>query len=271
MSPSCRRVVADRMTFGLWESRRPPGADSPSVVLVHGIGMSHRYLSRLHAVLADLTHVVSVDLPGFAGLPKPSDDPDVRRMGRALSEVIASLGEERIIVVGHSMGAQWAAEAVLHRPERVQAVVAIGPVVDQRHRSLMAQARALAVDTLGETPLINLIVFADYLRCGVPWYLKQARHMIAHPTEQRYAELQPPVLVIRGGDDPVAGRAWCRRLRDAARAARLVEVPGRNHVVQHSAPRAVAAAIMANTVGPWPPSARSAARRTTGGSTSSAC
>lgn len=270
MSPSRRRVVVDQMTFGLWESPRPPGTDSPAIVLVHGIGMSHRYLSRLQGVFADFTRVVSVDLPGFAGLPKPSGDPDVERMGRALSEVIASLGEEGIIVVGHSMGAQWAAEAVLHRPERVQAVVAIGPVVDQRHRSLRAQARALAVDTLGETPLINLIVFADYLRCGVPWYLKQARHMIAYPTEKRYSALQPPVLVMRGGDDPVAGRAWCRRLRDAARAARLVEVPGRHHVVQHSAPRAVAAAIMANTAGPWPPSARSVARRTTG-STSSAC
>ncbi|MDF2508102.1 MAG: hypothetical protein K0Q52_1961 [Microbacterium sp.] len=259
MSPSRRRIVIDGMTFGLWDSPRPPGAESPTVALVHGIGMSHRYLSRLHAQLADLTRVVSVDLPGFAGLPKPSGNPDVLRMGRALAELIAVLGEERVIVVGHSMGVQWAAEAALHRPDRVQAVVAIGPVVDQRHRSLVAQARALALDTLGETPLINLIVFSDYLRCGIRWYLKQARHMIEHPTEQRYAELTRPVLVIRGSDDPIAGREWCRRLRDSARTARLVEVPGRHHVVQHSAPHAVAAAIVANTEGPWPPSVRSSA------------
>lgn len=268
MKPSHRRVVVDGMMFGIGESPRPPETGAPTVVLVHGIGMSHRYLSRLHAQLADLTRVVSVDLPGFAGLPKPSGNPDVLRMGRALAEVIATLGEERVIVVGHSMGVQWAAEAALHRPEQIQAVVAIGPVVDQRHRSLVAQARALAVDTLGETPLINLIVFSDYLRCGVRWYLKQARHMIEHPTEQRYSELAPPVLVIRGGDDPIAGRDWCRRLRDAARAGRLVEVPGHHHVVQHSAPRAVAAAIMANTEGPWPPSVQTPVARKRGSASS---
>ncbi|MGV2904063.1 alpha/beta fold hydrolase [Microbacterium sp. AGC62] len=270
MCPSRRRIVTDGMTFGLWDSPRPPGAESPTIALVHGIGMSHRYLSRLHDVLADLTRVVSVDLPGFAGLPRPSGNPDVVRMGRALAEVIAALGEDRIIVVGHSMGVQWAAEAALHRPDRVQAVVAIGPVVDQSHRSLVSQTRALAIDTLGETLPSNLIVFSDYLRCGIRWYLKQARHMIEHPTEQRYAELTRPILVIRGGDDPVAGREWCRRLRDSARTARLVEVPGRHHVVQHSAPRAVAAAIVANTDGPWPPSVRPAASQRRR-SASSAC
>jgi pimeloyl-ACP methyl ester carboxylesterase len=259
MRSSRRRIVVDGMTFGLWDSPRPPETDAPAVVLVHGIGMSHRYLSRLHDVLSHLTRVVSLDLPGFAGLPKPSGNPDVLRMGRALAEVIAALGEESVIVVGHSMGVQWAVEAALHRPDHVQAVVAIGPVVDQRHRSLVAQARALALDTLGETPLINLIVFSDYLRCGIRWYMKQARHMIEHPTEQRYADLTRPLLVIRGGNDPVAGREWCRRLRDSARTARLVEVPGRHHVVQHSAPRAVAAAIVANTEGPWPPSVRTSA------------
>ncbi|UPL12110.1 alpha/beta fold hydrolase [Microbacterium sufflavum] len=252
-----RLVLTSGLMFRLRETPRPAGSVVPTMVLVHGIGMSHRYLSRLHDALAEHTRVVSVDLPGFGGLPKPSVDVGVERMGSALAEVIGTLGDDRVVLVGHSMGAQWTVEAALHRPEYVRAVVAIGPVVDERWRTIPAQARALAIDTVGETPAINTIVFTDYLRCGVRWYLRQARHMIGYRLQERVAELTVPLLVIRGGADPIAGRAWCRRLRDSARVSRLVEIPGHHHVAQQSAPRAVASAILAHTAGAWPHAATS--------------
>jgi pimeloyl-ACP methyl ester carboxylesterase len=52
-----------------------------------------------------------------------------------------------------------------------------------------------------------------------------------------------PLLVMRGGKDPIAGVDWCRRVRDSARRGSLVVVPGHHHVVQYTAPRAVASAI----------------------------
>ena len=85
----------------------------------------------------------------------------------------------------------------------------IGPVADDEHRSLPAQAFALAVDTAGESPATNALVFADYLRCGVPWYLAQARHMLRCALEHLVGGLLMPVLVIRGLNDPTAGSAWC--------------------------------------------------------------
>jgi len=213
------------------------------VVLVHGIGMSHRYLARLHDVLGEDRAVFSIDLPGFARLPTPDFDVDVTAMSQALGEVIESLGLGPVVLVGHSMGAQWVVEAALQRPDLVAHVVAIGPVTDDEHRSLGAQAIALARDTLGETPVINAIVFTDYLRCGLPWYLTQARHMVAYPIEDRVAGLRRGLLIIRGEHDPIAGVEWCRRLRERAPSAALVTIPGRYHVAQFSSPRAVADAI----------------------------
>ncbi len=256
MSPPHRRVDTAGLAFRLTESARPVGSHVPTHVLVHGIGMSHRSLSRLHAELAASTRVISVDLPGFAGLPKPSEDLDVVQMGRALADVVATLDEGRVVLVGHSMGAQWAVEAALHRPESITTVVAVGPVADERRRTLAAQARGLAVDTVGETPLVNAIVFVDYVRSGIPWYSRQLRHMLAYPMERRARALTVPLLVVRGGEDPVAGREWCRRLRDAARVARLVEIPRHRHVALFSAPRAVAAAILFHTATEWPDATR---------------
>lgn len=87
------------------------------------------------------------------------------------------------------------------------------------------------------------MVLTDYARCGPRWYARQLPHMLAYPMEERAGALERPLLVVRGGRDPIAGLRWCRRLRDAAPRARLVEMPGHPHLVQHTAPRAVASAL----------------------------
>src|SRR3546814_980756 len=104
------------------------------------------------------------------------------------------------------MGSQWVVELAAQRPDLVAHVVAIGPVTDDEHRSVLAQAIALGRDSLGETPRINSFVFGDYLRCGIPWYVTQVRHMVSYAIEDRVAELRMPLLIMRGEHDPVAGQ-----------------------------------------------------------------
>lgn len=241
--PRVRSVTAGGLPFRASSSTAPHRDDSPAFVLLHGIGTSHRYLADLHAELSVGADVHSIDMPGFGGVPKPGSNPDVRVVAEALSAVLEQLGVGRAVVVGHSMGAQWAVELGAIRPDLVSHVVLIGPVTDDTRRSLLAQAVALGRDTLGETPVVNAVVFIDYLRSGPRWFLKQSRFMIAYPIEDRIQRLRMPVLVIRGGDDPIAGIDWCRRLTRRAARGRLVVVPGHRHVVQHTAARAVASAI----------------------------
>ncbi len=241
------RLYVDGLAFRVIASRSD--TDRPAMVLVHGIGVSHRYLSRLHDVLAENRTVFSIDLPGFGGLAKPEGDVGVPAMAAALATVIASLDAGAVVLVGHSMGSQWVVELGAGRPDLVTHVVAMGPVADARHRSVLAQTTALARDTLGEPPRINAIVFSDYLRCGMRWYLTQLRHMLSYPIEERVGDLARPLVLIRGSRDPIAGLEWCRLLRDRAgggRAASLALIPGQHHVAQHSAPRAVASAILAH-------------------------
>ncbi|WP_382307233.1 alpha/beta fold hydrolase [Herbiconiux sp. UC225_62] len=219
------------------------GRDGRAHVLVHGIGTSHRYLSRLHDEFARTGPVHSIDLPGFGGLPKPPEAPSVPEMAAALADVLDGLGLRRPVLVGHSMGAQWVVELAATRADLASAVVAIGPVADDRHRTLTAQSVALGIDILGEPPVVNAVVFLDYLRCGPAWFLRESGPMLSYPIDERVADLTVPLLVVRGGNDPIAGTAWCRRLRDAAPRGSLAVVPGHRHVVQFTAPRAVASAI----------------------------
>jgi pimeloyl-ACP methyl ester carboxylesterase len=243
LRPAERRVDVGDLAFRVLSSVAPESRE-PAIVLVHGIGVSHRYLSRLHDELAARRTVFSIDLPGFGGLPKPRRDLDVPEMAHALGQVVAGLGVGPVVLLGHSMGCQWVVEAALQRPDLVTTVVAMGPVADDRYRTMIGQTRALAVDTLGEPPSVNVIVFTDYLRCGVPWYLTQLRHMLAYRLEERVPDLAVPLLLIRGGADPIAGLEWCRRLRRSAATAQLVLIPRHHHVAQHSSPKAVASAIL---------------------------
>ncbi|MFJ5862113.1 alpha/beta fold hydrolase [Pseudarthrobacter sp. NPDC092439] len=220
------------------------GEGQAAYVLIHGIGVSHRYLARLHVVLSASAPTYSLDLPGFAGTPKPERQLSVVDYGAFIAEALAACGITSYILVGHSMGAQFAIEAALAAPERAEQLVLMGPVVDSRYRNVRRQSLALFLDALlAETPSSNWAVFTDYLRCGPRWYFTELPVMMAYRTEERLRAVAAPVLVLRGERDHVAGSGWSRHLAEAVPQGRFVEIPGAGHVAQHLRPDAVASAI----------------------------
>lgn len=237
----------------LWTGTTPPpgtdaaagsAAATPAYVLVHGIGVSHRYLRKLHGQLAGGAPTYSLDLPGFGGTPRPSRQLPVEEYGAFIAEALKACGIHSYILVGHSMGVQFSIEAALSAPSRARRLVLMGPVVDERHRSVRRQGVALFLDALlRESASSNWAVFTDYLRCGPRWYFTELPVMMEYPTEQRLAGIDVPVLVLRGEQDQVAGREWSRRLAGVVPRGHFTEIPRTGHVAQHLRPREVAGAI----------------------------
>jgi pimeloyl-ACP methyl ester carboxylesterase len=245
--PDISEVHFEGLTGRIHASRRPAGTDgrsAPTFVLVHGIGTSHRYLHRLHRLLAETAETYSVELPGFGSTPKPDRRLSMADYAGFLRASLDQAGVGPCVLIGHSMGTQLAVEAARQEPGRFTQLVLMGPVVDSRRRTVARQAFDLAVDCLFfESPSSNLLVLADYFRCGPRWYLTELPVMMAYPTEQRIAEVDAPVLVLRGFRDTVASRDWCRRLAGRAMSGEFREIPGSGHVVQHTASGQVAQAI----------------------------
>lgn len=221
-------------------------------VLVHGLGMTHRYLDRLRAELAGDADVHSVDLPGYGRDPRPRTRLGIEDHAALIVETLELLGVTPCILVGHSMGVQFVTAAGLRAPASVRGVVLMGPVVDRRRRTVLQQAASLGHDTLRESAGANLMVFADYLRTGLRWYVRQLVPMLEYPLERAVERLECPVLVLRGSRDPVARRRWCHELADRAQDGAFVEIDGEPHVVQHSAADRVAAEIVAFVRPPLP-------------------
>lgn len=219
-------------------------ATAPVVVLLHGIGMTHRSFEGLQALLAGTMPVISFDLPGFGATSKPGRALTVADHAEAVDGALQRLGVGRRVLVGHSMGTQFAIEQAIRRPDEVAGIVLIAPVVDTRRRNLPAQARDLALDTLREPPWANAWVLTDHVRGGPGWYLVTLKAMFDYDTEARTALTRCPVVVVRGEHDPVAREPWCRRLSSAAPdGGVLVTVPGHAHVVPLTAPERIAGVV----------------------------
>jgi pimeloyl-ACP methyl ester carboxylesterase len=242
-----RIVTTGSLTSHVHFLAGPPDGSGPAFVLLHGIGMSHRYYRRLQILLAQHGDTYSIDLPGFGATPRPDRQLSVPDYAAIIAATLQKMGARRVVVIGHSMGTQFATELAFQHPELVSHVVLLGPVVDAARRTIRQQSLALGLDSLMESPVGNAIVFTDYARSGLRWYLTELPVMMSYDLEARLELVPQPVLVIRGSRDPVAPRPWCRKLAATAPNGRFLEIPGKPHIVQHGAAAPTAAGILALT------------------------
>ncbi len=100
------------------------GAGSP-LVLVHGIGGSHRSWDPVLPALAKERDVVAVDLPGFGATPPLGPHPTLHDVTDALITFLDAQGLRNAHIAGSSMGARLTLE--LARRGMGRNVVALDP------------------------------------------------------------------------------------------------------------------------------------------------
>jgi pimeloyl-ACP methyl ester carboxylesterase len=239
------RIVTTRsLTSHVHSLAGPAGSPGPVFVLLHGIGMSHRYYRRLQVLLARHGDTHAIDLPGFGGTPTPDRQLSIADYAGHIAATLEKMGVSRAVVIGHSMGTQFATELAVQYPDMASHVVLLGPVVDPARRTVRQQTLALGLDGLRESPLRNAIVLSDYARSGLRWYLTELPVMMAYKLQAQVALVSQPVLVVRGSRDPVAPRPWCEKLAATAPNGRFLEIPGTPHVVQQGGAARTASGIL---------------------------
>ncbi|MEV4655860.1 alpha/beta fold hydrolase [Micromonospora sp. NPDC049301] len=220
-----------------------PETGASPVVLVHGLAVSHRYLTPLAVALA-ATHPVYVpDLPGFGLTERPRRAYDVRGHADHLAAWLAAYRLPPVCLLGHSFGAEVAAALAAAHPELVRAVVLAGPTSDPAARSRRGQFGRWLVDALREAPLQAPILARDVWDAR-PWRVLAAlSHSVRNAIEADLVRITAPTLVVTGGRDPVVPAAWRDQVARLVADARPVAVPGAAHNVATTAPTAVADAI----------------------------
>jgi pimeloyl-ACP methyl ester carboxylesterase len=233
-------------------------ADGAGAVLVglHGLTATRRYvLMGSRTLERSGRRVVLYDARGHgASTPAPGGDYSYVAQAADLAAVLDSLGEERVVLVGASMGAHTALRFALEQPDRVAGVVAVTPAYDpERVRVDLDHWDALAKG-LREGGIDGFVAAYGLERLPAAWretleaVIRQRLGAHEHPLAvadaleavprskpfERWEQLRAitaPAIVVASRDeaDPAHPLALARRYAEAIPRARFVlEEEGRS-------------------------------------------
>ena len=244
-------------------SLREAGA-GPALVLLHGIGSNSG--SWLHQLESPGTRrVIAWDAPGYGtSTPLPLAAPAAADYADALAALLDALGIERLVLVGHSLGALMAtAFAALH-PQRLYGLVLLNPAggygnADPAVREERLMSRLKMMDELGPSglaeqragQLLSSTAPPDALqlvRIGMrrldPAGHEQAARMLAGgKLSEDAAKFPGQTLVMCGSEDRITPESGCQTIARFFARGTYRSLPGLGHASYAEGPVTVNAAL----------------------------
>ncbi|MEU0060141.1 alpha/beta hydrolase [Streptomyces sp. NPDC006334] len=220
-----------------------PRLDEPGVpvVVVPGLG-APGYLLRTVECCARSGPARLLDVPGFGDPSGPVCSEEVGAIADTVARWLAAVPRAAVVLAGHSTGAQAALHATVQVPERVRALVLLGPTFPPRLRRMQPLFGAFARTAVHEVPSVVPAVLPSYLKAGPRRLLTCIRSGQADAPEDVVSAVTCPVTVVAGEHDALCPPEWVEHLARRARRGRGVLVPGA-HAFPHPHPAVTAALV----------------------------
>ena len=212
-------------------------------MLVHGLGVSSRYMIPTAVRLAASHHVFAPDLPGFGRSQSPRRPYSIAQQARALGDWLQHCGIQTPVLVGNSYGCQVIAELAVQRPGCAVGLILSAPTVENTRRSAIGEARRLLRDAPRERLALLPVAIRDYLRAGPRRMVFTLRDAIADRIEDKLPRVPLPTLVVRGARDPIVSHEWVTFLADQMPRGSVITLDKAPHAVNFSAAGDFAATI----------------------------
>jgi pimeloyl-ACP methyl ester carboxylesterase len=242
--------VAGERIFYFHHKGDPKGQHT--LVFVHGAGGSHlNWPPQLRRLAGANTY--ALDLPGHRK-SEGQGRTSISAYADFVAAFLETLGLERVILVGHSMGGATALDFALRYPEKLAGLVLVGSgarlrvapaILDGIHRDFKATVRlicdyAFALDEpeqlkregrrqMGQTH--PDVLYGDFAACDT------------FDVMDRLGEICCPTLAICGTADRLTPPKYSIYLHDNIPNAQLVLIEGAGHMVMLEQPEAVTQAI----------------------------
>lgn len=250
--------------------------DGPVLVLAHGMGASTHSWRDIVPALAPHFTVVAPDLPGhaFTSRPPSSRGLSMPAMAADLGSLLAALGREPALAVGHSAGAAILCRMVLDGRIHPKGVVSLngallgfrgvaGHLFSPLARLLAANdlAARLIVATLSSRSSVERLIAdqgSTLDRTGIDLY----RRLVESPShvgaalgmmanwdldafERDLPGLAVPLLQIVGSNDRSVPPSTAAKVRSLVPGATIQELRGLGHLAHEERPQEVADRIVA--------------------------
>jgi len=227
------------------------------VVMVHGNFASRRWWGYQLASPPAGLRLLAPDLPNFGMSDPLPGAPSLHGYADALLATIDALGLDRVVLVGHSLGAAVVERATLAAPERVAGLLLMdgappeGLPRPEQHYALLAGfvgnrdglAAALAPMCGATTPPFWQELLDDAAAMAAPAYEGNARTLGEDRLPPVPDGLWLPVLVLHGRLDPLITAEMAEATAEHWPGARFESWPGVGHSPQLEAPERFAARL----------------------------
>lgn len=139
----------------------------PTVVLVHRMVVSSRYMAPMAELLACLSRVYAPDLPGYGRSFRPWPLLGMAGLADALAAWMDAVHLDRAHLVANSFGCQIVAEFAVRHPSRLGRPVLQGPTVDPAARTMPKQIWRSILNSHNEPPSLAWISLKNYRAAGL--------------------------------------------------------------------------------------------------------
>ncbi len=238
------------------------GGEGPGILFIHGYPLDHT-IWRPQVDALEGWRTVAPDLRGMGQSDAPDLGYSMATYAADLAALIDSLGLDRVVLCGHSMGGYVAFEFVRRWPDRVSGLALVATRADadtietRRARDAAAVlareggAREIAAAMLPKMlspsappTLVELVggVMASTPVAGIVGALGAMRDR-PDSTALLPALARLPALVIAGADDQLVTASQTSAMAAAIPGARLVVAPGAAHLPSLEAPGIVTDAL----------------------------
>lgn len=213
---------------------------APSVVCVHGAGVSSREFLPFVEILGRSCDTWTVDLPGFGASGGPARPLGLRALADALAEWLTAVGLEQVVLLGGSFGCQVSVDAAVRHPDRIAGLVLVGPTVDPAARSFTRQLLRWLRNAPHEPVSMAPLNLADYRDAGVRHVIGTFVETLRDRIEDKLPHVPMPTLVVRGAHDRLVPQEWAEEVTRLLPAGRLAVVPKAGHMVPYRRPQELA-------------------------------
>lgn len=107
-------------------------SNRPIALLIHGWSSSWYAMSPLLPLLSKRFHCIAVDLPGYGESPRLKERTTIPRYADLLAKLLREITDQKVVLIGHSMGGMISLTMTLRHPYLVERMVLLAPTISGR-------------------------------------------------------------------------------------------------------------------------------------------